>query len=298
MTISPDERASTSASLSWRRLPLGGQLAFGLLAAVTLIALFAPFLPLPEPNVQDLGNRLASIGSPGHPLGTDWDGRDVLSRLVFASRVSLLAAVEAVAVGFLLGVPMGLLSAYFGGIFDATISRLADALLSFPFLIIAIAIIGVLGPGLTTAMFAIGVLFAPRLFRIVRASALAVKEEDFIEASHAIGCTWHRVLFRHILPNVRSPLIVQASLFLGFAMLAEAGLSFLGLGVQPPQASWGAMIQRGFSYIREEPLVILFPGMAIMVCVLSFNALGDSIDRLLSPADRRGVTGPGAESDV
>jgi peptide/nickel transport system permease protein len=258
------------------------------LACLALAALLAPFLPLPDPNAQDFSRALQPIGTSGHLLGTDWDGRDLLSRVVFGARYSLMAAVESVAVGLVLGVPAGLAAGYLGGLADMLMSRIVDAMLSFPFLTIAIAVVGILGPGLAKAMFAVGVLFSPVLFRVVRASVLVVREETFIEAARAIGCSTRRIIVRHVLPNALSPLLVQAALFMGLGLLAEAGLSFLGLGVQPPNASWGSMIGLGFSYVSRSYWVILLPGLCIMLTVMAFNVVADGLRDALAGSQRRG----------
>jgi ABC-type dipeptide/oligopeptide/nickel transport system permease subunit len=249
-------------------------LAFVIL--LVLVAVFAPWVAPYDPLSQDLRNTLQGP-SADHWLGTDELGRDVLSRIIYGSRVSLLAAVQAVVLALVLGVPPGLAAGFFGGKVDTIISRLTDTLMSFPPLLLAIAIVGVFGPNLRNAMIAVGVIFAPRFIRLTRASVLAVREETFIEASRSIGTPTFRVLRTRILPNVLSPLVVQTSLSLGFAMLAEAGLSFLGLGVQPPEASWGAMVGRAYRFLNQSPTLVIFPGLAIVFAVLAFNVLGDGL---------------------
>lgn len=262
----------------WRRFkkqrPAIVALAF--IVFITLVAVFAPVIAPADPNRQSLRDNLLSP-SWDHWLGTDELGRDVLSRLIFAARLSLLAAVQAVGVGVALGVLPGLAAGYLGKKVDLVIMRITDAVMSFPPLILAIAIVGVLGPNLTNAMIAIGIVFAPRFVRLVRGTVLAVREETFIEASRSIGTPTFTIIRRHILPNVMSPLVVQISLAAGFAMLAEASLSFLGLGAQPPDASWGVMLGRGFREISRAPWLVLAPGAAVALSVLSFNILGDGI---------------------
>ncbi len=243
---------------------------------LVFVAVFAPWVAPFDPLSQDLRNTLQGP-STGHWLGTDELGRDVLSRIIFGSRVSLLAAVQAVVLALVLGVPPGLIAGFFGGWIDTIISRLTDTLMSFPPLLLAIAIVGVFGPNLRNAMIAVGVIFAPRFIRLTRAAVMAVREETFIEASRSIGTPTFRVLRTRILPNVLSPLVVQTSLSLGFAMLAEAGLSFLGLGVQPPEASWGAMVGRAYRFLNQSPTLVIFPGLAIVFAVLAFNVLGDGL---------------------
>ncbi len=257
------------------------------LVLVTLAAVLAPVLATHDPLSQNLGNVLAQPGGE-HLLGTDDLGRDLYSRIVFASRVSLLAAVQAVGVGVAIGVIPGLIAGYSGKKLDAIIMRITDAVMSFPPLILAIAIVGVLGPNLTNAMIAVGIIFAPRFLRLVRGTVLAVRQETFIEASLSIGTPVRRILRMHVLPNVLSPLIVQISLATALAMLAEASLSFLGLGVQPPQASWGSMVERGFRHTASAPWLTVFPGLPIAMTVLAFNVLGDGIRDSIGREVRRG----------
>lgn len=250
--------------------------ALGFLIFATLVAVFAPLLAPADPLEQELTAVLQSPGG-DHLLGTDELGRDVLSRLIFAARISLLAALQAVVVAVVLGVPPGLIAGYAGGKVDSLIMRVNDAVMSFPPLILAVAIIGVLGPSLTNAMIAIGIVFAPRFLRLMRATTLSVRQETFIEASRGLGCSSKRIVTKHVLPNVLSPLAVQIALTAGFSMLAEASLSFLGLGVQPPDASWGAMLGRAFRFFGRAPWLIFFPGIAIALTVLAFNTLGDGL---------------------
>jgi peptide/nickel transport system permease protein len=257
------------------------------LVLVVLVAMFAPWLTPTDPNKQDLMNSLKPpFGGKG--LGTDQLGRDVASRLIMATRVSVQAAFESVAIGLLLGVPAGLAAGYFGGRTDRLIMRVSDALLSFPPLILAIAVIAVLGRNLTNAMIAIGIIFAPRFLRLVRAEVLSIREETYVEAARSIGTSSPKILVRHILPNAMPPLIVQASLSAGFALLAEAGLSFLGLGVQPPRASWGSMLAESAAVINREWTLMLAPGLCIIVITLAFNILGDGLRDSIGRETRRG----------
>jgi ABC-type dipeptide/oligopeptide/nickel transport system permease subunit len=260
-------------------------MAASFVGVLVVVALAAPLLAPEDPLAQDLRNVLESP-SGEHLLGTDDVGRDVVSRMIFATRVSLLAALEAVAIGVVLGVPFGLMAGFRGGAVDTVIMRTTDAILSFPPLILAISIVGVLGPGLTNAMVAVGVVFAPRFARVVRASVLSTREETFIEASRSIGTSRRRIMQWHVLPNVVSPLIVQVSLAGGFAMLAEAGLSFLGLGVQAPDASWGSMLGRAFPYINSASWLSIVPGIAIAVTVLAFNIIGDGLRDAIGQGDQ------------
>ncbi|XOV82409.1 MAG: ABC transporter permease [bacterium] len=250
--------------------------ALGFLMVLTLLAVFAPWVAPYDPLQQNL-DRVLEGSSMDHWFGTDELGRDVFSRVLFASRVSLLAAAQAVLIALVIGVPPGLIAGMWGGWVDAVIMRATDALMSFPPLILAVAIIAVLGPSLTNAMIAVGVLLSPTFLRLMRATTLSVAQETYIEAAQSIGCTRSWIIRKHVLPNVISPLFVQISVFAGVAMLAEAGLSFLGLGTQPPESSWGAMVGRGFRYITHAPSLIIFPGLAIAVTVLALYMLGDGL---------------------
>jgi peptide/nickel transport system permease protein len=257
------------------------------LVLVILIAIFAPAIAPYDPDENDLRAVFASPSSE-HWLGTDQNGRDTLSRLIYGARVSLLAAGQAVGIALLIGTIPGLIAGYFGGKVDAVIMRIAEAVMTFPPLLLAMAIVGVLGPGLGKAMFAVGLVFAPRFARLIRGLVLAVREETFIEASHSIGTSTPRILRRHVLPNILSPLIVQISLALGFSMLAEAALSFLGLGVIPPQSSWGSMLQNAYRSLSTDKFQAIPPGVAIMLTVLAFNLIGDGIRDSLGREVRRG----------
>ena len=257
------------------------------LVLVILIAIFAPAIAPYDPDENDLRAVFASPSSE-HWLGTDQNGRDTLSRLIYGARVSLLAAGQAVGIALLIGTIPGLLAGYFGGKVDAVIMRIAEAVMTFPPLLLAMAIVGVLGPGLGKAMFAVGLVFAPRFARLIRGLVLAVREETYIEASHSIGTSTPRILRRHVLPNILSPLIVQISLALGFSMLAEAALSFLGLGVIPPQSSWGSMLQNAYRSLSTDKFQAIPPGVAIMLTVLAFNLIGDGIRDSLGREVRRG----------
>jgi peptide/nickel transport system permease protein len=247
-----------------------------ILVVVVLIAIFAPELAPHDPARSSLRNILKSP-SATYLLGTDDLGRDVLSRLIFASRLSLIASVQAVAIALLIGLPLGLISGYVGGWVDTIIMRCNDALMSFPALILAVVIVGLLGPSLPNAMTAIGLVYAPRIMRVVRGSTLSVREEVYMMAARATGCSVTRIITRHVLPNVTGPLVVQATVLMGQALLAEAGLSFLGLGAQPPEASWGAMLGTAFPYLAQAPVPTIAAGTIISVTVLCFNLVGDGI---------------------
>lgn len=239
-------------------------------------AVFAPLLATHDPNQQQLANYLLPPSSE-HWFGTDDLGRDLYSRMLFAGRISLTAALQSVAVAALLGIIPGIVAGFAGGWVDSLIMRTTDAVMAFPPIILAIAIVAVLGPGLRNAMFAIGVIFAPRFIRLGRGATLSVRQETYIEAARSIGTPRWSIMLRHVLPNVAAPLIVQTSLMLGVAMLAEAALSFIGLGVQAPQASWGSLLQRGFRLTQEAPWLTIFPGIPIALTVLALNVFGDGL---------------------
>jgi ABC-type dipeptide/oligopeptide/nickel transport system permease subunit len=263
----------------WRRFKRqrAAMVAAGFLIVVALAAIFAPLIAPKDPIEQSLSDSFANPSS-DYWLGADRLGRDTLSRLIYGARYSLLAAAQAVAVAVVLGVPLGLLAGFARGWFDSVASLVADAVLSIPAIILALAIVGVLGPNLTNAMIAIGIVYAPRLFRVVRGAAISVREETYIDAARASGVGTLRIARGHVLPNVMSPLIVQISLALGFAVLAEAAVSFLGLGVQPPDASWGVMLGQATAQLEDHPVLVLAPGIAIVLTVLAFNVLGDGLN--------------------
>lgn len=257
------------------------------LVLIILASALAPWLAPYAPEAIDVRNRLAGP-SGAHWLGTDSLGRDTLSRLLFAGRVSLFAALTAVSIATVVGVPLGLIAGYVGGRLDWVLGRAADVLMTFPALILAIAIIAATGPGLTNAMIALGIVYAPRLFRVVRSATLAVRAETYVEASVSIGTPAHDIIARRVLPNILSPLLVQISLMLAAALLAEAALSLLGLGVVPPTPSWGNLLGRGFVDIRTTPLLVWWPGIAIALTTLSFNLIGDGLRDALGREIRKG----------
>lgn len=252
-------------------------IALGFLVLLALVAVFAPVVAPKDPNAQDIPNALADPLAGEGLLGTDQLGRDLLSRVVFATRVALIAASQAVVVALFLGVPPGLVAGYLGGWTDTIIMRINDSVMSFPGIILAIAIVGILGPGLTNAMVAVGIIFAPTFLRLVRSSVLSIREETYIDASRSIGTPTTWILRRHVLINAFGPLVVQTSIVLGLAILAEASLSFLGLGVQPPNASWGSMMSEGFRQMQRQPWLIFWPGAAITLTALAFNVVGDGL---------------------
>lgn len=250
--------------------------AGGVVLLFALIAVLAPVLAPADPDQQELTARFVSP-SAEHWLGTDAFGRDFLSRLMYAMRTSLFAAMLAVAVAVVLGLPLGLIAGYAGRWVDAVLSRVAEAIMSMPGLILAIAIVAVLGPGLTNAMIALGVILSPTLFRIARSAALSTRNADYIEAARSVGCSPTRILGRHVLPNALSPLIVQLTFHLGAAIIAEASLSFLGLGAQAPTASLGTMVRDGYQAIYETTFPIYPPSVVIAVLILAVTLLGDGL---------------------
>ena len=260
----------------------GGRVGLAIVTLAILAAIAAPWLTPYPPERQDIGILLT--GPSGvHPLGVDDLGRDVLSRVLFGARVSLAVGVIAVGISLFVGVPLGLVSGYFGGGTDNVIMRVMDGLLAFPALVLALGISAVLGPSLENAMIAIGVVGVPTFARLVRGSALAVRNLEYVLAARAVGAAQPRIVIRHVFPNVLSPVIVQASLAVGVAILTEATLSFLGLGVQPPTPSWGSMVDAGKGYLSVAPWFAFAPGAAIFVTVLGFNFLGDALRDALDP---------------
>jgi peptide/nickel transport system permease protein len=260
----------------------GALFGLGVIAFFVLIALAAPWLAPYDP----LATSWSEVrGAPGaaHLFGSDELGRDVLSRVIWGTRASILAGVVSVSISLALGVPIGMAAGYLGRWADGLISRITDAMLACPFLILAIALAAFLGPSLTNAMIAIGISATPVFIRLTRAQVLAVKVEDYIEAARAVGNSHLRIALRHILPNVIAPLIVQATLALAAAVIAEASLSFLGLGQQPPAPSWGSMLNTAKNYIDNAPWMSLWPGLSIFLLVLSFNLLGDGLRDAFDP---------------
>ena len=256
--------------------------AAGIVGAFVLIALAAPHLAPFDPVAPNL---LAMRKPPSavHRLGTDEVGRDVLSRLIWGARASLLAGVIPVSLAVAVSVPLGLLSGYAGGWLDGVLMRVTDAMLSIPFLIVAIALAAFLGPSLVNAMLAIGIAALPTFVRLARGTVLAIKTEDYVEAARALGCSRPRVAGRHILPNMLPPLLVQSSITVAAAIIAEASLSFLGLGQQPPAPSWGSMLNAAQRYLSQAPWMALYPGLAIFCIVMAVNVLGDGLRDALDP---------------
>jgi peptide/nickel transport system permease protein len=249
------------------------------------VAVLAPLIAPYDP-IATSWTTIRKAPSALHWMGTDENGRDVLSRVIFGARASLLAGVVSVLIAAGIGVPAGLLAGFAGGWTDALLSRLVDAMLACPFLILAIALAAFLGPDLTNAMIAIGVSTAPRFMRVARAATLDAKSNEYVEAARAIGNPAWRVAVRHVLPNIVPPILVQGTLSIAQAIIAEASLSFLGLGQQPPDPSWGSMLNSAQRFLTQAPWLAVFPGVAIFLCVLSFNLVGDGLRDALDPRGR------------
>jgi peptide/nickel transport system permease protein len=246
------------------------------------VALAAPLVAPFDPLATDW-RAVRKPPSALHFFGTDELGRDVLARLIWGARASLMAGLVSVSIAVTVAVPLGLVSGYLGGAVDALLMRVVDAMLAIPFLILSIALAAFLGPSLTNAMIAIGVVQTPIFTRLTRGQTLAVKHEDYIEAARAVGNPHRRILLRHILPNILAPIVVQATLAIAAAIIAEASLSFLGLGQQPPAPSWGSMLNTASHFLSQAPWMALWPGLAIFSLVLSFNLLGDGLRDALDP---------------
>jgi peptide/nickel transport system permease protein len=260
---------------------------FGLAVIVLFVALavFAPLVAPYDPTAQSW-TSVRKAPSALHWFGTDDVGRDVLTRIIFGARASLVAGCISVAIALAIGVPLGLAAGYIGGFLDALISRITDAMLAIPFLILAIALAAFLGPSLRNAMIAIGITTTPIFVRLTRGQVMAVKVEDYVEAARAVGNPPWRVAFVHILPNILPALMVQASLSIAAAIIAEAALSFLGLGQQPPAPSWGSMLNAAQRFLANAPWMAVWPGLAIFLTVVSFNLLGDGLRDALDPRER------------
>ena len=286
VTARPDPVAAKPQSRFWKKLTASRSALFGavLVAFFVIVALLAPVLPIPEPIATDwLAVRKAP--SAAHPFGTDEIGRDVLSRMVWGAQASLLAGVVSVGIAVLLGVPFGVLAGYCRGWTDTVISRFTEALLAAPFLILAIALAAFLGPSLRNAMIAIGLSAMPIFIRIARGQTMAVMTEDYVESARAVGLGHAAMIWRYILPNIFPPILVQATLAIATAIIAEASLSFLGLGQQPPAPSWGSMLNIAKNFLEQAPWMALYPGAAIFLVVLGFNLLGDGLRDALDPRE-------------
>ncbi len=268
----------------WRQLRRNKLALFGLAIVVTfiLMAIFAPWIAPDDPFDQNLRQSVEAPSSE-NPFGRDELGRDILSRVIYGSRISLTIGLISVGIGVAVGVPLGAISGYFGGIVDLLVQRLMDIMLAFPAMLLAIVLVSILGKNLTNAMIAIGIVSIPMYARLVRSSTLSIKENDFVQASKAVGRKDMGIITAHILPNLLSPIIVQSTLQVASAILWAAGLGFLGLGAQAPIPEWGAMLASGRDFIRHAPHVVFFPGLAIMITVFGLNLLGDGLRDALDP---------------
>lgn len=266
----------------------GGMIGLSVVSLFLVMAAGASIIAVVDPALQDTGKKFLPPlwqegGSWPHLLGTDVLGRDLFSRLVYGSRLSLVIGVISVLVGASIGVPLGLVTGYFGGKIDTIVMRCIDLMLAFPSVLLAVAIVAVLGPSLENAMIAIGIVAVPTYARVVRASVMAEREKEYVTADVAIGKPTTQILFRSILPNVLSPILVIATLGFAGAVLEAAGLSFIGLGAQPPLPEWGALLYEGKSYVYQAWWLIMFPGLAILLTVVGFNLLGDALRDIFDP---------------
>jgi peptide/nickel transport system permease protein len=267
----------------WRRRP-ASVVGVVVVLLFTLMALGAPWVTAADPLRTDW-SQIRNAPSWAHPFGTDDLGRDGLSRVVWGARISMQAGVGSILLAMLIGVPLGMLAGYYRGLVDLTLMRVTDAWLAFPFLILAIGLVTILGPSLTNATLAIGLGATPTYIRLTRGLVLTTKEEDFVQAARGLGAGDRRLMARHILPNIASAILVQATVAIPTAIIAEAVLSFLGLGVQPPAPSWGTMLNAAQQFLESAPWMAFWPGLAIFVLALSFNLAGDGLRDVLDPKD-------------
>jgi peptide/nickel transport system permease protein len=253
-----------------------------ILGILLLVALAGPWVSPYDPFQQSFDVQLARPSSTHH-LGTDQYGRDIFSRILYGTRSALLAGLVANGIATVLGVLVGLIAGFYGRWIDTLLMRSTDIMLSFPYLLLALIIVSILGTGLNSAIIAIGIVYTPQFARLTRGTVLEARENEYVEAAHALGAPASTVMRRHVLPNVLAPIIVMATLTVGLAIVETAGLSFLGLGAQPPAADWGAMLADGRSYMLSSPWIATFPGVAILITVLGFNLLGDGLRDVLDP---------------
>jgi len=261
-------------------------IGLAILVLFLICSLFAPFLTTYDPTQINLVNSLQSPSSE-HLMGTDWQGRDVFSRILYGGRISLSIGFITVAIGLAVGLPVGTISAYYGGKLDLFVQRIIDIMIAFPGILLAIVIVTILGVGVEQVMIAVGISTIPIYTRLVRGSVLSVKEEVYVKAARSLGIGDARIILRHILPNCLGPIIVMSTFRIATSILWAAGLGFLGLGAQPPDPEWGAMLSRGREYMRAAPYLTAFPGMAIFFMVLGFNLLGDGLRDALDPRSRK-----------
>ncbi|ASN04238.1 ABC transporter permease [Virgibacillus necropolis] len=284
-TIEANEIRLNKEQSLFRKLVKNKLAAFGLTVIILLIitALFAPFIATHDPLKMDVTKSLLAPGTEGHILGTDNFGRDIFSRIVYGSRISLVVGVTAVLFGAIFGSFLGVISGYFGGIIDSIIMRIMDGIFAFPFILLAISLMAVLGQGLGNVIIAIGIAIIPGFARVIRGQVLSIKEMEYVEATRSLGAKNGRIIFHHVLPNSIAPLIVYATMSVAGAIISEASLSFLGLGVQPPTPSWGSILQNGKDFLVISPQMATFSGIAILVTVLGINIFGDGLRDALDP---------------
>lgn len=256
---------------------------FVIMSIIVIMAIFAPMIAPYDPNEIDVANSMMPPGYDGHIFGTDSYGRDLFSRILYGSRVSLIVGVTAILVGCLIGVLLGLIAGYFGGTLDSIIMRIMDAMFAFPFILLAITLMMVFGSGLFNTILAIAIGNIPGFARITRGQVLAIKEEDYIEVTESLGAKKFRIIFSHILPNAVTPIIVYGTMSVAGAIISEAALSYLGLGIAPPTASWGSILQEGKDYLVLAPHISIFPGLAIVLSVLGINLFGDALRDVSDP---------------
>ena len=285
--LAPPALARSPRARGWvvlRRAAAARLAPFGVavLLAALVVAALAPVIAPHNPLKQNLDDALARP-SVHHPLGTDNVGRDVLSRVIWGTRISLVAGFASVAIALAVGGLLGLAAGYAGGRTDGLVMRLMDAVLSFPPLVLALALGAVLGAGLTGVVIALGVVYTPTFARLMRGQVLSITAREYVDAARALGAPGWRIAWRHVLPNATAPIVIQASLSVAFAILAEASLSFLGLGIQPPAASWGSMINAGRGYLQQAPWIVFGPGAALFVTVVGLNFVGDALRDALDP---------------
>ncbi|MFD1453765.1 MULTISPECIES: ABC transporter permease [Oceanobacillus] len=269
----------------FRKLIKNRLAAFGLIVIflLTITAIFAPLIATHDPNSMDVTKSLLGVGEQGYLLGTDNFGRDIFSRIVYGSRISLIVGIAAVLFGAVFGSLLGVVAGYFGGKLDSIIMRFMDGLFAFPFILLAITLMTVLGQGLFNVILAIGIANIPGFARVVRGQVLGVKESEFIEVTRSLGAKHRRIIFQHVLPNSLAPIIVYATMSVAGAIISEAALSFLGLGVQPPTASWGSILKDGKDFLVLNPNMATFSGLSILITVLSINLFGDGLRDALDP---------------
>src|SRR6056297_739130 len=286
LNIAAEEKLRSESlwTISFRRLRKSRTAVLGIIIIIlfTLIAFFAPYIAPYDPMEQ---NFIKSFRPPSaeHYLGTDEFGRDVFSRIIYGARISLQIGFIAVFISLVVGVSVGLAAGYYGGWIDMVVMRLMDLMLSFPYILLALVIMSILGPGIYNAMIAIGIVYVPQYARVVRSSVLSVKKKEYVLAAQALGANDFRIILKHVFLNSMAPIIIQTTLSIGRAIINAAGLSFLGLGAQPPTPEWGAMLSNGQDFLRNAPWIATFPGIAIALLVLGFNLVGDGLRDAFDP---------------